>query len=174
MSGQQPTTKGSYALFERPSTTFKVADDLVEVNGEMIPKWQLSKGMRNQPHNPTATGRVFSVLGRDPNVPTGGVSGFELLDNSNVNQNLGAIYKFLQQHGVDTKNITLGDLETLYGRRMHAIRQATNKNYNVAIPTGNEALPTEWLVLGYDKEGLVGSLLFNGRTRRTPYMSDKV
>ena len=49
VSGPEPITpvKTSYRFFERPTTAFKVADDLVEVNGKMIPRWQLPKGSRN-------------------------------------------------------------------------------------------------------------------------------
>jgi hypothetical protein len=35
---QPPTSKGAYTLFEQPTTTFKTANDLVEVNGTMIPR----------------------------------------------------------------------------------------------------------------------------------------
>jgi hypothetical protein len=86
---------------------------------------------------------VYSVLGRDPNVSTGGIDAQVLSQNSNYHQNLGALYKFLQKHGVDTKNLTLADLENLYGKRIDAIRKATNKNYNLALPDGNEALPRD-------------------------------
>ena len=56
---------------------------------------------------------------------------------------LQSLYKFLQQHGVDTKNITLSDLENLYGRRFNAIKSASNNNYNLAVPQGQEALPRQ-------------------------------
>lgn len=53
------------------------------------------------------------------------------------------MYKFLQKHGVDTKNLTLGDLENLYGRRLDTIRKTSNGDYNLAIPQGTEALPRQ-------------------------------
>lgn len=53
------------------------------------------------------------------------------------------MYKFLQKHGVDTKNLTLGDLENLYGRRLDTIRKTSNGDYNLAVPQGQEALPRQ-------------------------------
>ena len=130
--------------------------------------WQLPKGQKNQPHNPTATERIYSVLGRDSDVPTGGVD-LDLLEmNSASHQNLASMYEFLQKHGVDTKNITLADLENLYGMRLNAIRTASGGTYNLALPDastalpGNWALPRQWRVMGYDKEGLVGSIDMQG------------
>lgn len=85
--------------------------------------------------------KIYSVLGRDPNVPTGGVRDFTV---SRVAENqLQSLYKFLQQHGVETKNITLSDLENLYDRRFNTIKSTSNNNYNLAVPQGTEALPRQ-------------------------------
>lgn len=101
----------------------------------------IPKGERNQPYNPTATERIYSVLGRDPNVPTEGVRDFT---TSRFAENqLQSLYKFLQQHGADTKNITLSDLENLYGKRLNAIKSASHNDYNLAVPQGTEALPRQ-------------------------------
>ena len=84
---------------------------------------------------------MYSVLGRDSNVPTEGVRDFT---TSRFAENqLQSLYKFLQQHGVDTKNITLSDLENLYGKRLNAIKSASHNDYNLAVPQGTEALPRQ-------------------------------
>jgi hypothetical protein len=49
----------------------------------------------------------------------------------------------LQEHGVDTKNITLGDLETIYTKRLKAIANSS-ENYNIALPDATVSLPEEW------------------------------
>ena len=154
------STKGSYAWFERPSK-------LTEAERLGIPK-----GQRNQPHNPTATQRVFSVLGRDPNVPTGGVRDFTA--SQFAENQLQSLYKFLQQHGVDAKNITLSDLENLYGRRYNAIKSASHNNYNLAVPQGTEALPRQWEIRAFDPEGLVGEMMITGPTRKHPDMLPEI
>ena len=138
----------------------------------MVPRWQLPKGQRNQSHNPTATERIYSVLGRDPNVPTGGVRDFTA--SRFVENQLQPLYKFLQQHGVDTKNITLSDLENLYGRRFNAIKSASHNNYNLAVPQGTEALPRQWEIRAFDPEGLVGEMMITGPTRKHPDMLPEI
>lgn len=173
----QPSKKGSYAFFERPSTYFKnatYAGTPGTYAGKEVPIWQLPKGQRNQPHNPTATERVFSVLGRDPNIPTEGVTNVEFGSGVFPENQLYPMYKFLQKHGVDTKNLTLGDLENLYGRRLDTIRKTSNGDYNLAIPQGTEALPRQWEIRAFDPEGLVGEMIINGPTRKHPDMLPEV
>lgn len=169
---QGNSSNTSYAFFERPSTYFKnatYAGTPGTYAGKEVPTWQLPKGQRNQPYNPTATERVYSVLGRDPNVPTGGISydGFE-------QHHLYPLYKFLQQHGIDTKNITLGDLGTLYGNRFESIKTASKNNYNLAVPQGTEALPKEWQIRAFDPEGLVGEMSIRGKIRKHPDMDPEL
>ena len=129
--------------------------------------WQLSKGVRNQPHNPTATERIYSILGRDPDVPTGGI------DLSNwvytpKNRTLLSMRDFLQQHGVDTKNITFDDLENLYRKRLNSIQIVSSDNYNLALPRGEGAFPKQWEIRAFDPEGLVGRMSITGSTRKQP------
>ena len=102
--------------------------------------WQSAKGVRNQLHNLTATERIYSVLGRDPNVQTGGIDLSNLADTPQ-NQTLLSMRDFLGKHGVDTKNITLDDLESLYRKRLSSIKAASNNNYNLALPQGEGAFP---------------------------------
>jgi hypothetical protein len=47
---------------------------------------------------------------------------------------------FLKQHGVNTENLTLADLENLYGKRLAAIRTTSGYNYNLAIPDSGDAM----------------------------------
>lgn len=165
------SSKRAYTWFERPSTYFKdatYAGTPGTYAGKEVPTWQLPKGQRNQSHNPTATERIYSVLGRDPNIPTEGVRDFTT--SSFTENQLQSLYKFLQQHGVDTKNITLSDLENLYGRRFNAIKSASNNNYNLAVPQGQEALPRQWEIRTFDPEGLVGEMMITGPTRKHPDM----
>lgn len=169
------SSRGSYTFYERPSTYFKgaaYAGTPGTYAGKEVPTWQLPKGQRNQPHNPTATERIYSVLGRDPNVPTGGVRDFTV--SQFVENQLQPLYKFLQQHGVDTKNITLADLENLYGRRLDAIKSASHNNYNLAVPQGTEALPRQWEIRAFDPEGLVGEMMITGPTRKHPDMLPEI
>lgn len=157
------SSKGAYTWFERPSTYFKGASYAGTPGtyvGKEVPTWQLPKGQRNQPYNPTATERIYSVLGRDPNVPTEGVRDFT---TSPIAENqLQSLYKFLQQHGVDTKNITQTDLALLWEKRLGAIKAASNGNYNIAAPHGSTALPSNWKISALDSEGLVGEMGIKG------------
>ena len=50
---------------------------------------------------------------------------------------------FLQQHGVDTKNITFDDLENLYRKRLNSIQIVSSDNYNLALPRGEGAFPKQ-------------------------------
>lgn len=98
--------------------------------------WQLPRGMRNQPYNPTATERIFSVLGRDSETPTGGTPQHLLNLHANTSFNLSAMHDFLQKHGVNTTNLTIDDLEKLYNLRLNAIKNTTEGNFNLALPSG--------------------------------------
>jgi hypothetical protein len=54
---------------------------------------------------------------------------------------LGSLYYFLKQHGVNTTNLTLDDLDKLFNARLNTIKMSSNGNYNIAYPLGNEAFP---------------------------------
>jgi hypothetical protein len=84
---------------------------------------------------------VYSILGRDPNVHTGGITNFQT--SGIAEYQFQPLYKFLQQHGVDTKNITQTDLALLWEKRLEAIKAASNGTYNIVVPHGTTSLPLE-------------------------------
>ena len=154
------SSKGAYAFYERPSTYFKdatYAGTPGTYAGKEVPTWQLPKGQRNQPHNPTATERVYSILGRDSGIKTEGIDISNLADIPQ-NRTLLSMRNFLKQHGVNTENLTLADLENLYGKRLAAIRTTSGYNYNLAIPDSGDAMSRYRKISGYDSEGLVGEM----------------